>query len=138
MASLRSEDPFLKVGAVALDGENRILATGYNGLKSGFTLTRKEWQDREGRLPYVIHAEVNCLTRCVRGEVKTMAVTTLPCRACATTVAAHGVQTILYGQPYHRDMSSLTIFKRYGIAVKHVPLENAVKAIARGLQLHVQ
>lgn len=133
MASLRSEDPYLKVGAVALDDEHRILATGYNGLKAGFTLTRKEWKDREGRLPYVIHAEVNCLSRCVRGEVKTIAVTTLPCRSCATAIVAHGIETVLYGQPYHRDSSSLTIFKRYGINVKHIPIEQTAKAIAAGL-----
>ena len=30
VASLRSEDPFRKVGAAALDADNRVIATAYN------------------------------------------------------------------------------------------------------------
>ena len=36
VASLRSEDPFRKVGAAALDADNRVIATAYNGLAPGF------------------------------------------------------------------------------------------------------
>ena len=36
VASLRSEDPFRKVGAAALDWDNRVIATAYNGLAPGF------------------------------------------------------------------------------------------------------
>ena len=33
-ASLRSEDPFVKVGACALNHENMVVGVGYNGLPS--------------------------------------------------------------------------------------------------------
>src|SRR5205085_2867143 len=36
VASLRSEDPFRKVGAVAFDFDNRVIGTAYNGLAPGF------------------------------------------------------------------------------------------------------
>jgi dCMP deaminase len=133
VASLRSEDPYLQVGAAAFDAEYRLLSTGYNGLKSGFSLTRKEWKDRDGRLPFILHAELNCLSRCVRGEVKIIAVTTLPCGSCASAIVAHGIETVLYGQPYHRDSSSLTVFKRYGIKVKLVPAARTANGIAAAL-----
>lgn len=130
VASLRSEDPYLKVGAVALDADNRVLATGYNGLKPGHSLTDDEWLDREGRLPFVIHAEINCLSLCMRGQIKTLAVTTMPCGSCAMTIVAHGVQRVLYGQPYHRDASSAKIFERYGISLIHVPISEVADAIS--------
>jgi dCMP deaminase len=133
VASLRSEDPYLKVGAVALDADNRILATGYNGLKAGHSLTQAEWEDRDGRLPYVIHAEVNCLALCTRGQVKTIAVTTIPCGSCAVNIVAHGVQRVLYGQPYHRDNTSTKIFERYGVSLVHVPIVTVAAAIAAGI-----
>ena len=35
-AALRSEDPYRKVGAAALDADNRVIGTAYNGLYPGF------------------------------------------------------------------------------------------------------
>ena len=37
-ASLRSEDPYKKVGACALAEDGKVLALGYNGLASGKTI----------------------------------------------------------------------------------------------------
>jgi dCMP deaminase len=133
VASLRSEDPYLKVGAVALDADNRVLATGYNGLKAGSSLSDAEWADRDGRLPFILHAEVNCLALCTRGQVKTIAVTTQPCSACALNIVAHGVKKVIYGQPYHRDSTSLKIFERYGIEVQHVPIRDTARAISAAI-----
>ena len=36
VAALRSEDPYRKVGAAALDKDNRVIGTAYNGLFPGF------------------------------------------------------------------------------------------------------
>ncbi len=36
VASLRSEDPYRKVGAAALDFDNRVIGTAYNGLAPGY------------------------------------------------------------------------------------------------------
>jgi dCMP deaminase len=58
-ASLRSEDPFRKVGACALSKDNRVLGVSYNGLKSGFNVDSSFWNDRDSRRPYMIHAEAN-------------------------------------------------------------------------------
>jgi dCMP deaminase len=131
MASLRSEDPYLQVGAVAFDGRNRVLSTGYNGLKPGASLSDAEWKQRDQRLPFIIHAETNCLAVCTLGTVETIAVTTQPCAACASNIVAHGIKTVLYGKPYHRDDSSFSIFERYGVRVKHIPLEKVIAVVTR-------
>ena len=60
-ASLRSEDPFVKVGACALNKDHMVVGVGYNGLASGKNL---DWQNfsRDERRPLMIHAEANCLS----------------------------------------------------------------------------
>lgn len=40
VAKSRSEDPHTKIGAVAISEDNRVLASSYNGLKSGFELEK--------------------------------------------------------------------------------------------------
>ena len=45
-ASERSEDPYIKVGACALNEENMVLGVGYNGLASGKDVTDSFWGDR--------------------------------------------------------------------------------------------
>ena len=67
VASLRSEDPFRKVGAAALDADNRVIATAYNGLAPGFDAPSGFWDDREGRQKFMLHAEVNLCT-CKQSE----------------------------------------------------------------------
>ena len=40
-ATLRSEDPYTKVGACALDHSNRVLGLAYNGTKTNFKLSEE-------------------------------------------------------------------------------------------------
>jgi len=46
VASLRSEDPYRKVGAAALDHDNRVIGTAYNGLAPGYDAPEGFWDDR--------------------------------------------------------------------------------------------
>jgi dCMP deaminase len=115
VATLRSEDPFMKVGAIILNKENRIVGVGYNGLASGKNVTEDFWKDRDERRKYMIHAEANALLNVKRGEGDLLACTLLPCGSCATLIAAHGIKRVVYNEIYKRDTSSLEIFKFYGI-----------------------
>ena len=101
-ASLRSEDPFLKVGACALNYENMVVGVGYNGLASGVNL---KWENfsRDERRPLMIHAETNCLSLCKKGEVKILAVTLLPCRYCANMISAYGIKKVVYRDDYEEE-----------------------------------
>jgi len=114
-ASQRSEDPFMKVGACALNKDNMVLAVGYNGLATGKKVMDCFWKDRDLRRPYMIHAEANCLSLVKRGEVELLAVTLLPCASCATLIASYNIPTVVYEQEYERDMKALEIFDFYNI-----------------------
>ena len=94
VASLRSEDPYRKVGAAALDHDNRVIATAYNGLAPGFNAPDDFWADREGRQKFMLHAEINLCSLFRRGEAKIVATTTMPCTAFMQTLCAYGIKEV--------------------------------------------
>jgi len=100
VASLRSEDPFRKVGAVAFDYDNRVIGTAYNGLAPGYNANPDFWHNRDDRRKYMIHAEVNLCSLFTRGTVKLVACTTKPCTSCMQMLCAYGVKEIYYGEDY--------------------------------------
>jgi len=114
VASLRSEDPFRKVGAVAFDADNRVIGTAYNGLAPGFNADHEFWVDRDSRRKFMLHAEVNLCSLFTRGNVKLIACTTKPCTSCAQMLCAYGVKQIFYREDYP-DSEADAICKLYGI-----------------------
>lgn len=110
VAAFRSEDPYKKVGACALDYSHRVIGVAYNGLAPGKVATQEFWQDREKRLPYMIHAEANLLSLIKRGECKTLACTLLPCSCCASMISAYGIKKVVYIEEYKRDNAAIDIF----------------------------
>jgi dCMP deaminase len=97
-AALRSEDPFFAVGAVVLDARRAVRGVGYNGTFSGVAI---DWDDRDLRREYVIHAEQNAL-RYVTPDTAaggTLAVTHLPCSVCMRMLASYGIARVLWRHP---------------------------------------
>lgn len=126
IASLRSQDPYIKVGASALSHDNRVLGVSYNGLASGKELPEKIWKDRDKRRPYILHAEQNLLSLFERKKANLVAVTLLPCSDCARLLCCWGVQKVCYINDYDRDLGSKDIFKFYNVTLLQLknPLEN--------------
>jgi len=114
-ASARSEDPYQKVGACALNKERMVVGVGYNGLASGKSPDSEFWSDRDARRKYMIHAEANCLSLFKKNEADLIAVTLLPCSYCATMIAAYGIKNVIYKEIYKNDQSAFDIFLFYGI-----------------------
>ena len=106
-AALRSEDPYRKVGAAALDADNRVIGTAYNGLYPGFKAQDTFWASRDERQKYMLHAEINLCSLFRRGEAKVVACTTMPCTSCMQALCAHGVKTIYYCEPYDKSEADL-------------------------------
>lgn len=121
-AAKRSED-LVKVGACALDFDNRVVAVAYNGLAAGHPAPPGFFHpdNRDARRPYMLHAEVNLLSLVKRGEVRLVACTMLPCSSCAAMLAAYGVQEVVYEKAYTRDPVGLDILRFYGIRVSQIP-----------------
>lgn len=122
VASLRSEDPFKKVGACALDHSNRVIGVAYNGLASSKIVEESFWKNRDSRRPYMIHAETNLMSLFKREECKLLACTLLPCSCCATAIASYGIKKVVYNEVYKRDTEAIKIFDFYGIEHKQLSL----------------
>jgi dCMP deaminase len=119
-ASLRSEDPFRKVGACALSHDKRVLGVAYNGLKSGKIADNNFWIDRDARRPFMIHAETNLLSLFSRNEASLIAVTLLPCSSCARMICSWNINTVIYCEEYDNvdALYSKEIFDFYNIKLK--------------------
>jgi dCMP deaminase len=125
-ASLRSEDPFRKVGACALSHDNRVLGVAYNGLKSGKEVDFNFWENRDSRRPFMLHAEANLLSLFSRNECSLIAVTLLPCSSCARLICSWNIEKVIYSEEYESSEaeSSKKIFDFYGVILKKTQHSN--------------
>lgn len=97
----RASCPRAKVGAVIVSGDNRILATGYNGAPSGEPHCLDIGCDMEdGHCQRAIHAEVNAVTHAGGSSLKGSRLYLhyygerqqgVVCRECAKVLRAAGV-----------------------------------------------
>jgi len=114
VASERSEDPFMKVGACLLRHDNSVASLGYNGAPPGITI---DWSNRDQRRSKVIHAETNALRYVRPNECYFLACTHLPCNDCLRSLASYGIKEIYFNEVYQRDMSSLLLAPEFEIAL---------------------
>ena len=117
VASQRSEDPYLKVGACILRKDNSVAALGYNGAPPNVEI---DWADRDERRKRVIHAEINALRYIKPNECYLLACTHLPCNECLRAIASYGIGNVVFGEVYQRDYSSLEICKDLHINLKSI------------------
>lgn len=117
VASLKSKDPYIKVGCCLLRSDNTIASLGYNGFPPG---VEEDWSDRDERRKYVNHAEANALRFVKPGECYLAAVTLLPCNDCLKALASYGIKKIIYSQVYEKDSSSLNLSSKFNIEIKQI------------------
>lgn len=99
-----SKDPSTKVGALALDDNLNIIATGYNGFPRGVDDNPDRYSDRETKLRLVSHAEQNLIAQAAYGgrslKGATLLVSSLfPCSSCAKSIIQAGVVRIISPRP---------------------------------------
>lgn len=114
-ASKRSEDPYKKVGACALDFNNRVLGVSYNGLASGKKVSKAFWQNRDERRSYMIHAEQNLLSLFSQGDASIIAITLFPCEYCSKLIATWKIPRVYYLEEYEHCGYSKKILNFYNI-----------------------
>jgi dCMP deaminase len=95
-----SKDPSKQIGAVAVNSDRRILATGYNGFPKGIEDTPERYENRELKYSLVVHAEMNCIYNATFNGISlkdaTLYVWGLPvCSDCAKGIIQVGINRIV-------------------------------------------
>lgn len=95
-----SKDPSTKVGAVVIDDDFTILATGFNGFPRGVVDSYARLTDRSTKLKFISHAEANAIAQAARVGAKlfgsTLVVTALhPCSNCAKLIIQSGIKRVI-------------------------------------------
>lgn len=103
----RSTCPRRQVGCVLVDSQNHIVATGYNGVPTGFThcidspCPGAQYPTGEGlELCEAIHAEVNAFLQLRSDDELTAYMTVLPCFTCGKMFANSKVKKIVALEEY--------------------------------------
>lgn len=104
-----SKDPSSKIGAVIVNDDRRILATGYNGFPKGIQDTSERLNDREQKYSMIVHAELNALMNALYAGVSvkgaTLYVYGLPvCSDCTKSVIQSGIERIVITDPYRDEV----------------------------------
>lgn len=111
------------VGAVIVNGRNRVVAGGYNGAPAGMPHcddVGHQLKEIEGRQSCVrtLHAESNALDAAgPLAECCTLYVTVTPCYPCAQRIVNAGITRVVYGEWYDSQNTDLVaeLFKQAGV-----------------------
>jgi dCMP deaminase len=94
-----SKDPSSKLGAVAVRYQN-ILSTGFNGFPRKVLDLPERYNDRDTKLKFVVHAEMNCIFNAARNGVSLAGATLYvdgiaTCADCAKGVIQSGIAKVI-------------------------------------------
>ena len=111
----------LQVGAVIVK-DNQILATGYNGMPSGWenVCETVEPDGSTKTKPEVLHAETNAIAKVAQSTESsngaTLFCTHAPCIECAKLIYQSGINTVYYRDEYRSD-AGINFLKLSGVNV---------------------
>lgn len=112
VAALKSKDKWQKVGCCLLRHDQSVAALGFNGFPAGM---EENWEDRDERRKFVVHAEQNALRYVKPGECYLAACSLLCCNDCLKALSSYGIKKIIYRTVYHFDPSTLDLAAKFGI-----------------------
>lgn len=122
-----SKDPNTKVGAVIVDDEKRIVSMGYNGFPRKVLDLDERLNNREEKLKYVVHAELNAILNAKRDiEGTTLYVYPyFPCNECAKAIIQSGIKMVIttgiIGENWKKSVEvSKRMFEEAGVVVEIV------------------
>jgi dCMP deaminase len=102
LSAKRSKDPNTQVGACIVNGQNKIVGTGYNGLPIGCNDDEFPWSKQgdflDTKYPYVCHAELNAILNNIGIDLKGCKIYTalFPCNECTKAIIQSGIKEVVY------------------------------------------
>ena len=119
----RATCPRRRVGCVLVDSKQHIVATGYNGVPSGFTHCIDvpcEGADLPSGTGLdvceAIHAEVNAFLQLRSDDDLTAYVTIMPCFPCAKMMANSNIKRLVAAEEYVHNQS-IAMLQKAGILI---------------------
>lgn len=118
LAARRSKDPSTQVGACIVNAQNKIVATGYNGMPNGVSDDAVPWLKEgpylETKYAYVVHAELNAILNSVLTDQTgcRLYVSLFPCNECAKAVIQSGIRHVIYLSDKHKDKEATKAAKK--------------------------
>ncbi|MBQ2664263.1 MAG: dCMP deaminase family protein [Clostridia bacterium] len=125
LSAQRSKDENTQVGCCIVNGENKILSLGYNGMPIGCDDDLMPWK-RQGapldtKYMYVCHAELNAILNRSSGTLQgaKLYVTLFPCNECAKAIIQSGIREVVYASDKYdgedNNVASKRMFDMVGI-----------------------
>lgn len=124
LSAQRSKDPSTQVGAVIVNGSNKIVGIGYNGMPSGVDDADLPWartadSPLDTKYPYVVHAELNAVLNRnsaapVDGPSSSLRiyVSLFPCNECAKVLIQSGVKEVIFHSDKYHDVDKFVASRR--------------------------
>lgn len=126
LSAERSKDNNTQVGACIVNGDQKIVSVGYNGMPTGCDDDDMPWE-RDGdsvldtKYPFVCHAELNAVLNSNSASLSgcTLYVTLFPCNECAKAIIQSGIKKVIYySNKYENSDSTIAaamLFKKCGV-----------------------
>lgn len=123
----KSRDPNTQIGAVIVDDDNQIVATGYNGLPRGAVYS-PERLERPTKYDFFEHAERNAIYAAARRGIPLkgcrlyLSGTHFSCLECARAIIQTGIKAIYapapdLSNPVFKFQTALDLFGEAGVEV---------------------
>ncbi|KAL8598709.1 hypothetical protein ACOMHN_033273 [Nucella lapillus] len=123
LSAQRSKDPRTQVGACIVNGENKIVGIGYNGMPIGCSDDVMPWgRDSDDILErkhyYVCHAEMNAILNKNAVAVTNcrIYVALFPCNECTKLIIQAGIKEVIYCSDKYAEKGA---FKASRIMMNH-------------------
>lgn len=135
----RSKDTSTQVGVVIIGPDNKVRATGYNGLPSGVDDTIKERHERPEKYKWFEHAERNAIYSAASNGTPLadciMYLPYIPCCECARGIIQSGIVKIICKRKFLSDRwresqeRSIVMFGESGVKVIVMEKKDATKNV---------
>lgn len=141
-AASLSKDISTHIGAIVVDDEHLVVATGYNSFPSGINDSLMERQERPEKYFWFEHAERNAIYASARNGISldgcTMYTMGIPCMDCARAVVQSGIKNVIVDLRWDSDERkkwrehserSVVLFDEAGVNLFGFPLARPLQII---------